>query len=172
MRDNVEDHRRARATFTQVVGRAQAVNGWDRQSPCPEWDARGVLEHVIGFHDQLILRPLDAKPPRPKDDPVARWKVTDEALAAALTRPEVKKDLIGVLATEVLVHAWDLASAVGEDVALDPELCQVGVERAEANRDKFEASDMFGPFVPVPADASAQDRLLGLFGRDPKWKAD
>lgn len=24
---------------------------WDRPSPCEVWDARGVLEHVVGFHD-------------------------------------------------------------------------------------------------------------------------
>lgn len=37
----------------------QAAHGkWDRRSPCEAWDARGVLEHVIGFHDVLLLRPL------------------------------------------------------------------------------------------------------------------
>ena len=37
----------------------RAANGkWDRRSPCDVWDARGVLEHVIGFHDVLLLRPL------------------------------------------------------------------------------------------------------------------
>jgi hypothetical protein len=38
------------------------------------------LEHVIGFHDVLLLRPLDAKPQRPKGDPVGRWIATVRAL--------------------------------------------------------------------------------------------
>jgi hypothetical protein len=38
---------------------------WNRRSPCEAWDARGVLEHVIGFHDVLLLRPLGVKPDRP-----------------------------------------------------------------------------------------------------------
>ena len=47
-----------------------AANGkWDRRSPCDAWDARGVLEHVIGFHDVLLLRPLGLKPDRPRHDP-------------------------------------------------------------------------------------------------------
>lgn len=34
-----------------------------------EWDARGVLEHVIGFHEVLLLlRPLGIRADRPKND--------------------------------------------------------------------------------------------------------
>jgi hypothetical protein len=28
---------------------------------------------------------------------------------------------------------------------------------------------LFGPIVPVPADAKALDRVIGLTGRDPAW---
>ncbi|WP_216638101.1 maleylpyruvate isomerase N-terminal domain-containing protein, partial [Mycobacterium colombiense] len=52
----------------------RAADGkWHRPSPCDAWDARAVLEHVIGFHDVLLLRPLGLKPDRPPDDPRARW---------------------------------------------------------------------------------------------------
>jgi hypothetical protein len=55
MTDVLLDHRRACDGFTEIV--AGAGGRWDRQSPCTEWDARGVLEHVIGFHDALLLVP-------------------------------------------------------------------------------------------------------------------
>ncbi len=84
--DDVADrHLRICRSFgdeVKVVGQQ-----WHSQSPCTEWDARGVLEHVIGFHDVLLLRPLDAKPQRPKDDPVGRWTATVQALEDLLRRP-------------------------------------------------------------------------------------
>ena len=31
-------------------------------------------------------------------------------------------------------------------------------------------SGQYGPRVPVPDDAPAQDRMLGFIGRDPAWR--
>ena len=42
-----------------------------------------MLEHVIGFHDVLLLRPLGLKPERPRDDPQIRWELTYGALEKA-----------------------------------------------------------------------------------------
>jgi uncharacterized protein (TIGR03086 family) len=167
----VGQHRQACGAFAEAV--KGASGHWDLPSPCTGWDARGVLEHVIGFHDVLLLKPLDAKPTRPKDDPDARWSVTVEALFSALARPGVldapRESLLGILTTEVLVHTWDLSRAAGREVTLDPALAQIGLERALANQASFAASDMFGPPVAVADGASVQDRLLGVFGRDPAW---
>lgn len=171
MGDVLADHRRACEGFTQAV--AAAGGRWDAPSPCTDWDARGVVEHVIGFHDVLVLEPLGAKPTRPKGDPAQRWAVTLDALDAALRAPGAldaqRESLLGALATDVLIHTWDLLRAVGRDVVLDPHLCEIGYERAAANRERLAASGMFGPPVGTADDASVQDKLLGLFGRDPAW---
>lgn len=171
MIDVVEGHRRACDGFTGAVGAASGR--WEARSPCAEWDARGVLEHVIGFHDALLLKPLGAKPTRPKDDPIARWSTTVDALFSALGSPGVLDDqrwsLLGVLTTDVLIHTWDLSRATGREVMLDAGLCKISLERAEANREKFAGSDMFGPPVAVADEASLQNKLLGLLGRDPRW---
>jgi len=169
--DVIQDHRLACERFTAAV--CSAAGRWGAPSPCTEWDARAVLEHVIGFHDVLLLLPLEAKPTRPKDDPEARWTVTVDALFPALSRPGVldaqRKALLGVLTTDVLVHTWDLGKATGAEVILDARLCQIGLGRALANKAKVEGSDMFGTPVPVEEEADAQDRLLGFLGRDPGW---
>ena len=170
MSGTVNDHRQACDDFTDVVRQVQGR--WSSPSPCSEWDARGVLEHVIGFHDVLILRPYEAKPHRPKDDPLERWTITTDALFDVLVRPGVldeKGSLIGVLTTDVLVHTWDLSKAIGQPVTLDARLCTIGLDRAISHKEQFEGSDMFAPPVHVPEDASVQDRLLGFFGRDPGW---
>src|SRR3954453_9825315 len=123
----------------------RSANGkWDRDSPCASWRARDVLEHVIGFHDVLLLRPLSLKPQRPRDDPQLRWDLTYDRLRQALGdgelflrivevpavagNPGTRLDastLIPRLTQDVLVHTWDLARAVGADDALDPAWCEL-----------------------------------------------
>jgi uncharacterized protein (TIGR03086 family) len=170
--DVVADHRRACDGFARAI--TTATGHWDAPSPCPEWDARGIVEHVIGFHDALLLQPLDAKPHRPKDDPAARWAVTVDALTAALERPEAldekRRSLLGVLTTEVLIHTWDLSRAIGVVPMLDVDLCETGYQRGLENQEQLRASDMFEDAVPVSEDASVQDKLLAIFGRDPNWR--
>src|SRR6202048_655162 len=118
----------------------RAANGkWDRRSPCDAWDARGVLEHVIGFHDVLLLRPLGLKPDRPRDNPQRRWELTFDRLGEARGRENLCERVVEVravgnnlaarldartlvpgLTQDVLVHTWDLARAVGANDRLDP----------------------------------------------------
>jgi uncharacterized protein (TIGR03086 family) len=181
--DAVARHLRACRDFSAVV---DAVgNRWSTPSPCSEWDARGVVEHVIGFHDVLLLRPLWLKPHRPKSDPVLRWAVTVDAVASALqeaggrivlavpgaSNMDIAR-LLPMLTTDVLVHAWDLAAAVGAPASLDPGLVAEAYDEA-AGRDleSLRSSAMFGPPVPVPDEADPVTKLVALLGRDPGWRA-
>jgi hypothetical protein len=74
-------HRRACYEFGAVV--KQVGQRWERPSPCPEWDARDVLEHVIGFNELLLLRPLGIKANRPKDDAPGRREATQLVIFTA-----------------------------------------------------------------------------------------
>lgn len=175
--DFPRQHLRACAGFSRVV--EQGDGRWERPSPCPEWDARGVVEHVIGFHDVLILRPLDAKPQRPKGDPTARWHATYVALSTVLgdlggDLPEAPvgfRSLLPALRTEVLIHTWDLAKALGVEAGLDDDLCAVVLQGVEQHAGRYQASGMFGEAVALPAEAPVVDRLVALLGRDPAWQA-
>src|SRR3954452_16977679 len=141
----VEQHRRACDGFTHAVD--LAAGKWSAPSPCTEWDARDVLEHVIGFQVKMVLEPLGAKTSLPKDDPAVRWDAMVSALFRGLEKPDAlnakMSSLLGVLTTDVLVHTWDLSNAAGHDVELDPELCAIGYERAQHNLEQFAMSDMF-----------------------------
>lgn len=165
--------------FSAIVH--QADGSWGNPSPCTEWDARGVLEHVIGFHDVLLLRPTGTKPKRPKDDPAARWEVTAAAVRTVAdraptpptpvddpTQPDLAR-LWPMLTTEVLLHSWDLARAVGVDPRLDAGLCDDCYQMALSNDHQLRSSGMFGPAVPVAHDADPTTRLVALLGRDPRW---
>ena len=179
MANAVADHLLSCQGFTDVVG--QVANGWDRPSPCPGWDAQAILEHVIGFHDVLLLVPLGAKPRRPKGDPAARWAVTWSALGSALREdrdrgnPAISGSRLGLarllpaLTTEVLVHTWDLAKAIGVIVELDAELCEHAYQTAQRNVDRLRASGMFTTPIPVGDDVDNATKLVAFLGRDPAW---
>src|SRR5207249_2919090 len=79
--------------------------------------------------------------------------------------------LIDALSQDVLVHAWDLARAVGADDRLDPAMCERYLRRLPDDADALAASGMYDRPVGVAADADPQSTLLARLGRDPGWRA-
>jgi uncharacterized protein (TIGR03086 family) len=169
----------------------RAANGkWDRPSPCDAWDARGVLEHVIGFHDVLLLRPLELKPDRPRDDPQLRWELTYRALEKAFEpsrrllervvdvpqlqgNPATRLDeraMMPNLTRDVLVHTWDLARAVGADDRLDAEWCGQFYAALPTDTAALTVSGMFDAPVEVSDHTDVQSKLLARLGRNPSWQ--
>ncbi|MBO0864998.1 MAG: TIGR03086 family protein [Mycobacterium sp.] len=174
--------------FGEAVGSGDGK--WDHPSPCEAWDARGVLEHVIGFHDTLLLRPLGLEPDRPTDEPQRRWEMTFDRLCDAFTREELFEGeiavpavgtspatqldagvLVPLLTRDVLVHTWDLARAVGADDRLDPRWCAMFFDRLPDDPDELSASGMFAAPVEIDDDTDTQAKLLARLGRDPSWQA-
>jgi uncharacterized protein (TIGR03086 family) len=163
---------------------------WDRRSPCDAWDAKGVLEHVIGFHDVLLLRPLGLKPDRPRDDPQLRWELTYQALEKALKpgsrliervvdvpqlqgNPPMKLDaraMIPNLTRDVLVHTWDLARAVGADEQLDAQWCEQFYAALPTDTAALSVSRIFDAPVAVSDHTDVQSKLLARLGRNPSWQ--
>jgi uncharacterized protein (TIGR03086 family) len=182
VRDDAERHRRACAGFTDVV-QGVAPMQWGLPTPCADWDTRALLEHVIGFHEYLLLRPLGVRANRPKDDPVGRWVATVDAINTVLDTPELldgRRDyfdgtsrppgaVLPALTTDVVVHTWDLARAIGTSPHLDGELCQRAWEQVSGRPDAHHESGLVGPAVDVPSTASLEDRLVGRYGRSPRW---
>lgn len=169
----VRNHERACSRFGDTVN--AVGDRWTLPSPCSDWDARGVLEHVIGFHEVLVLRPLGVKVQRPKDDVPARWSVTQTALFAALSDEDASAGLnldrlLPALTTDVVVHTWDLGRATGREPELDEDLVEQALAGVTNAGKAITGSGMYGPSVGVSSHASAVDRLLGLLGRDPTWR--
>ncbi len=167
-------HRQACTAFSAVV--VQGVGRWTAPSPCPEWDAADVVEHVIAIHDELLLGPAGVEPDRPDADPMARWAATVVAIDAATdpsppdlsTAAAAGVDLdtwLPVLTGEVVAHTWDLAEALGVDTELDPELCEVALATVRANEQQVRASGLFAAPVPTPAGSDALTQLVSFLGR-------
>ena len=168
MNETVDRHRRACEGFARVADAFDAGQ-WDARSPCTEWDARAVVEHVIGFHEELILRPNGVNANRPRENPAARWRATQAALFTFLERESAPPPVVSDLTTDVLVHTWDLARAGGFEPELDRELCEAAYEAVHTvaiPRD----NGMFGPEIDVGSNADVTARLVAFFGRDPAWQ--
>ena len=179
----LEDHGRACAVF-QAVADQVPDDRWGVPTPCTEWDARAIVEHVIGFHEFLVIRPLGARAHRPKDGrPADRWRATTTTLLAALGEPGAfdrdidlpgggttrLRGLVPSLTNDVIAHTWDLARATGVDAAIDPDLVARAYAIASSDPSFGAGDDMFDPAVPVPDDADDLTKLVALYGRDPAW---
>src|SRR3954452_18601135 len=176
-------HRRACSAFSAVV--VQGVGRWSAPSPCPGWDARDVVEHVIAIHDELLLGPAGVEPHRPDDDPPARWAATVVAIDAATgastdastdgssdgsAAAAAGVDLdtwLPILTGEIVAHTWDLAEALGVDADLDPELCEIALATVQANEQQVRASGLVGPPVPAPAGSDVLTQFVSFLGRRP-----
>jgi len=184
MEQLVERHRRACDAFARVA-HAVPDDAWSHPTPCTEWDARALVEHVIGFHEFLLLRPLGVRAHRPREGEAARWDATSTAMFDALEQSDAldrttelpggnsntPRVMLDVLTTDVLVHTWDLARAAGVAAAFDEELCARALRIAKSTPNFQRDGAMVGPEIPVDASVPIADRLAAFFGRDPAWTA-
>lgn len=68
-------------------------------------------------------------------------------------------------------RTFDLAKLIGVDAKLSDDLVQGMWELLTPDMEAWRQIGVYGPTVAVPAEASLQDRLIGLSGRDPKVSA-
>ncbi len=177
-------HRRVAAAFGE---RVQGTADWDAPTPVAEWCARDVVDHLVGwlpgFLDAGDVH-LPVGPPV-DDDPVAAWTHHANAVQALLDRDDADREFthpqIGSMplataidrfyTSDVFMHTWDLARATGQDDRLDPDECASLLAGMEPLEEILRGSGQFGPRIPVPDNASVQDRLIGFIGRHPAWQS-
>ncbi|SFP51428.1 TIGR03086 family protein [Geodermatophilus dictyosporus] len=157
---------------------------WDDPAPCEGWRARDVVRHVADWMPSLYLGAVGLPlpdGPSVDDDPRGAWRAADRAVRALLADPATARqptrtragempleDLVAMTGLmDLLVHAWDLARATGQDEALDPAEVSgflAGIEPWDA---AVRSSGHYGARVPVPDDADDQTKLLAFTGRRP-----
>lgn len=147
---------------------------WDKPTPCDGWTVRELVEHAMFWQGRGAM--VFGSPVAEDAD----WTVLRAALAGALADPSnlegvveqmggaPKAAVAGLVTTDLLVHSWDLARAIGVDETL-PEAAaastMMGLQRMPDEMLRREG--MFGPAVAVADDASAQDKLIAFVGRQP-----
>jgi len=153
---------------------------WSNQSPCEEWTARQLVDHVVDVHG-MMLKPLDRTLSDRPDDPLGAFQSARADLEAVLDDPalagteydgqfgttKVEDTIDRFMGFDLVVHGWDLARATGQDETIDPVEVDRTWDAAQALGENMRKYGVTGPEVDVPPDASKQDRLLGLLGRQP-----
>ncbi len=161
-------------------------------TPCADTPVAQLLDHLVGLTYAFRLAAekstsgVTARAPVSSAEHLAadwRTRLPEQldALAAAWRRPEAWEGdaeaggvslpaaVMGLVAiNEVVIHGWDVARATGQPYQPDPAAVQACLSLFPDDEAEGSAG-MFGPRVPVPADAPPLDRLIGASGRDPGW---
>lgn len=182
----------ANAEFETRLGQV-AADQWSLPTPCSEWDVSALVNHMLlgtrmsiqvldGMDRDRIIGQLDDDMLTDTDDPLADLRKLNEqmvqrfavqgGLEGMVAHPAgdfPRSMFVGFRIGDSSAHAWDLATAIGADQALRPDLVDYLWETTQPQKDMLAATGMFGsgPSGELGDDASIQDRYLDLIGRRP-----
>ncbi len=169
--------------------RVQAVGDdqWHSPTPCTEWDVHALVNHVVGelrwippllagrmiaeVGDQFAGDLLGKQPKR------AWAAASQQAIEASLQPGTMERTVhlssgdrradayISEVATDVVIHTWDLARGIGVDDRLDRELVDFAQATLKPQVEAWRAAGAFAGAVDVPQGADAQTQFLALVGR-------
>jgi uncharacterized protein (TIGR03086 family) len=190
--------RRAMAVTAQLIAGVTAQR-WEDPTPCARWRVADLLAHVLGQYHGFALAAsgqptsIEAFAPRPTTprELPARYARAAELVTGAFDEdgvlerrfylPEIRDGAsfpataaIGFHLVDEVVHAWDLARAIGMPVDFDTEVLRVALSVArQVPDDPASRGDgaAFGPGSDPGPDRPALDRIVALLGRDPDWAA-
>ena len=166
-----------------------------RPTPCADWTLHGLLTHMTTQHYGFAAAAAGDGDPaqwrsRPLgDDPVAAYRAAadhvldafgkDGVLDREFPLPEFKRGLmyparqaIRFHFVDYVVHAWDVAKALGETVNFDATLLDAAHSVARAvpgGEARTEPGAAFAPRVAWSGDARL-DQIVALLGREPTWQ--
>jgi uncharacterized protein (TIGR03086 family) len=180
MSETADRYRRLAAAFTARV-EAVPADCWSSQSPCADWKARDVVQHMLDTSGMFLGFIGDKLPPGPSvdEDPLGAWANARDAMQAALDDPaRATKEYDGMfgkttfetsvnqfICADLVIHAWDVSRATGLDERLDPDEVHRIFELLRPFGDKLRGPGAFGPPVEPPPGADEQTQLLAFLGR-------
>jgi uncharacterized protein (TIGR03086 family) len=162
---------------------------WTAPTPDTEWDVRALVNHIV-VEDLWAPPLLEGRTlaqvgdrfdgDQLGDDPVATWRRASAGAVAAVGEDGALDrvvhvsfgdipgwDYVSQLTCDHVIHAWDLARAIGANERLDPDLVDFAYEYLSPQVDGWRSAGVFGPGVEVPTGADRQSQLLALSGRRP-----
>jgi uncharacterized protein (TIGR03086 family) len=144
-------------------------------TPCEGWCVQDLVDHAVSTQINFAGGLVGADIPEGADWPAARDAIRsalgNEGVLEGMTEMpgmgQVPKMVpFGIAASDLLIHTWDLARAIGADETLPAE----AVAATHAGLQRFpeqamRSSGMFSGAVESAADADAQTQMLNFAGR-------
>lgn len=170
--------------------RLATVSGpqWGWPTPCAGWTVADLVGHVVAGN-QMAIELVDnhrspvtgaaaagaAPGPQLEARFVETCRVQDETFTAATSEASVIHPAGRITAREfavyrcadIVVHAWDLARAIGSDDTIDPDLVEGVLAPYVRWVQTLDAADVFASALPNVGGESRQDGLLRQLGRTP-----
>ena len=168
-----------------------ADDQWSGPTPCADWDVRTLVNHVV---NELLWVPplLDGQTIAEVgdrfdgdvlgDDPRSAFTAAATEAVAAASQFGVQERTVhlsfgdmpgagylGQVTSDVIIHTWDLARAIGADDRLAAALVDFVDTELGPQIDAWRGAGVFGPAVAVDPDVDSQARLLAQTGRSPDW---
>lgn len=172
----------------EFARRLAEIEDWDAPTPDTEWTVRDLVAHVIEEQEwvpyllagSLVSVAKAEIQPLRMDELRAEWDLYSLAATEAWANTPAERlvhlsydtvtmaDYLREQVSDVAIHTWDLARAIGADETLDDEIVEAVWTVFEPQADTLAASGLYAAPVPIPDDAPLQQRLLALTGRDPR----
>jgi uncharacterized protein (TIGR03086 family) len=180
-----EMHRRNLDTFGRHV-QMVADDLWHGPTPCTEWDVRMLVNHMVSecawmpplLEGKTIAEVGDRlEGDLLGNDPRSAWDTSAKEAVTAVEAADLEGTVhvsygdiraeayVFDVMTDLAVHGWDLARAIGGDEAMDPETVDVLFGHFKPREHSLKVSGVFGPKVEPPPGADLQTQLLAIFGR-------
>ena len=175
MNESIERFKKVEADFNARV-EATPDSAWGNQSPCAEWKARDVVAHVANGYRRIAGGTL---PEVAEGEDIRKaWSASREALHSTLASADLSANVDGpfgpmpldqlmgrIIATDTLVHTWDLARSVGGDEKLDAEAVSGAYSGLKPMDAMLRNPGFFEAKVDAPAGADEQTEFLSFLGR-------
>lgn len=173
-------YRRLANRFTDLI-EAVPADAWSSPSPCSEWTAEGVLQHVVDTEVDFYRSHIDpdvsfeglgvfAIWPRIRD--LVQTALDDPARATTAYDGMLGPTTFGATidqfySLDLVVHAWDIARATGASafVTIPGDEIATATAAIAPLVDLMRQPGGFGPEIEVADDADPQTRLLAVLGR-------
>ena len=155
----------------QAVAIVESISADQRDlpTPCTNWNVGELTDHLVNSAAQMAVMAHGGQADwssladhHDEPGPVLR-RAADDIVAAFEGGAEAPQ---GMIAAELAVHTWDLATALGRDSGeLDPAVAEAGYAFMSESLTDERRGDAFGPEQPAPEGANAYERIAAFAGR-------